>query len=153
MSYKKNNERVPVMQVGRYSGKPVDQLPNSYLRWVIGQDFPKIILEAAKKKLEGSDYNDLYMDVSRHAIDMFSKRFINLWVQSEAHKGEEATGIASFLATMAHDAWGAGRDVSKHRHQDDGIVKVYRDIQWVFGINPNFPDYRNLITVMDINEK
>ena len=63
------------MVVGRYAGKRVDQLPNSYLRWVIMQDFPVDIVEAAKRKLAQSDYNDEYITVSRHAIDMYSNNW------------------------------------------------------------------------------
>ena len=84
-----SNLKIPVMEVGRYAGMPVDRLPNSYLRWIITQDFPKNILEVAKKKLEASNYNDFHLNISRHTIDMFSKRFIGQWLQSESHRSEE----------------------------------------------------------------
>lgn len=132
------------MVVGRYAGKPIDQLPNSYLRWMITQDFPKDWLECARRKLEESDYNDLYLHVSRHAIDMYSLRFLSVW-QSEAPE----MGLGTFIAKRAEEAWTSGTDVSKHRHQDDGIVKEWRGIKWVFGVNPNYPDYKDVITVMD----
>lgn len=140
---------IPKMEVGRYAGNPIDQLPNSYLRWIIGQDFPKPILDAAKTKLSQSDYNDLYLHVSRHAIDMFSKRFLFKWLQSENDKGDAGDGLATFITKRAQEAWERGEDVSKHRHQDDGVVKALGGIQWVFGVNPNFPDYRDVITVME----
>ena len=139
---------MPKMEVGRYAGKPIDQLPNSYLRWIIGQDFPKEILDAAKAKLDQSDYNDLYLSVSRHAIDMFSKRFLFKWLHSENDKGDAGDGLATFIAKSAQDAWERGIDVSKHRHQDDGVVKELDGIKWVFAVNTNFPDYRDLVTVM-----
>jgi len=139
---------MPTMEVGRYAGKPIAQLPNSYLRWIIGQDFPKDILEAAKLKLSQSDYNDLYLHVSRHAIDMFSKRFLFMWLKEENDKGDAGEGIASFIAKRAQEAWDKGVDVSKHRHQDDGVVKAWGGVQWVFGVNENFPDYREVITIM-----
>lgn len=146
-------DKSPVMLVGRYAGTPVDQLPNSYLRWIIGQDFPKIILDAAKKKLEQSNYNDLYLNVTRHAIDMFSKRFLHDWITLLREKGDGADGIATFLVKLAQEAWEKGEDISKHRHQDDGIVKHWRGIKFVFGVNPNYPDYKDLITVMDGTEQ
>lgn len=139
----------PVITVGRYAGTPIDQLPNSYLRWMITQSFPREWLEAARRKLEQSDYNDTYLSLSRHAIDMFSKRFLALWIESEAKKGEDGDGLATFLVKLAQAAWEHGKDVSKHRHQDDGVVKQYGGIRFVFGVNPNFPDYKDVITVMD----
>ena len=140
------------MVVGRYAGKKVDQLPNSYLRWLITQDFPKQILEAAKKKLEQSDYNDLYLNISRHAIDMFSKRFMHLWAQHVIDQGDKADGVCTYITKAAQRAWEQGEDTSKHRHQDDGVVKELEGIRWVFHVNPNFPDYRDVITVMASNE-
>ena len=131
------------MEVGRYAGVSVDQLPNSYLRWLVTQDFSKDIVECAIKKLKESNYDDLYLCVSRHAIDMYSQRFLSVW-QSEAPE----MGLASFIAKRAEEAWKSGKDVSKHRHQDDGIIKEWRGINWVFHINPNYPDYRDVITVM-----
>lgn len=139
--------KVPVIQVGRYAGRPVDHLPNSYLRWLITQDFPKDILEAALRKLNKSDYGDLYLSVSRHAIDMFSKRFLELWTSSEGQK-DDGEGLATFIAKMADVAWKEGSDISKKRHKDDGIIKDYLGIQWVFNVNTNYPDYKDVITVM-----
>ena len=136
------------MTVGRYAGTPVDRLPNSYLRWIITQGFSKEIIDAAKSKLEDSDYSDLYLSVSRHALDMFSKRLLSLWIQSEGGRGDEAEGIATFVAKLAQEAWEEGEDVSKRRHQNDGIIKEWKDVKWVFGVNPDFPDYKDVITVM-----
>ena len=143
-----DKSKSPIITVGRYAGTPIDQLPNSYLRWMISQDFSQEWLEIARKKLEESEYHDLYLNVSRHAIDMFSKRFLSLWAQSESEKGEEAVGLASFIADLAQKAWDNGEDISKNRHKDDGIVKEFEGIKWVFNINPKYPDYKDIITVM-----
>ena len=148
MTYRRDTSKPPVITVGRYAGTPIDKLPNSYLRWMITQDFPKEILEAVRHKLEGSDYNDLYLSVSRHAIDMFSKRFLSRWTTSH-----EEDGLATFIAKAAEEAWDKGKDVSKKRHKDDGIVKEWDGIRWVFGVNPNCPDYRDVITIMSSDEQ
>ena len=142
-----NQVKSLIITVGRYAGTSIDKLPNSYLRWMITQDFPKEWLEAARKKLEESDYNDLYLNVSRHAIDMFSKRFIGMWIASESPKSN-GDGLATYIAKLAEKAWEKGKDVSKKRHKDDGIVKEYLGIKWVFGVNPNYPNYKDVITVM-----
>lgn len=146
------HEKSPVINVGRYAGTPIDKLPNSYLRWMLTQDFPKLWLDCAREKLAQSDYSDLYLHVSRHAIDMFSKRFFSHWIV-EARKGEEGKGLGTFVAEFAAEAWEKGEDVSKRRHKDDGTVKLWKGIKWVFGVNPNFPDYKDLITVMDGEEQ
>lgn len=144
-----NENPIPMMQVGRYAGTQVDKLPNSYLRWMIGQGFSPEILAAAKKKLEQSEFNDLHMNVTRHAIDMFSKRFIEVWIQGK----HEDVGLATFIALYAQRAWEHGIDMSKHRHKDDGIIKEYEHILWVFNVNEAFPDYKDLITVMPSGEQ
>lgn len=163
------------MVVGRYAGKRVDQLPNSYLRWVIMQDFPVDIVEAAKRKLAQSDYNDEYITVSRHAIDMYSKRFLDRWwkpmlvigidvgvedlqagkviesdnlVVKDKPRGD-MVGLATHIALEAKEAWEQGKDASKHRHAKDGIIRVYEGIQWVFAVSPHFPDYKEVITLME----
>lgn len=138
---------IPKMHVGRYAGTPVDQLPNGYLRWVVMQDFPKEIIEVARRKLSESPYSNEYLNVSRHAYDQFSLRFLSVW----ANDGQEM-GLGTFIAKRAEEAWSAGTDVSKRRHKDDGIVKLWRGIKWVFAVSPNFPDYKELITVMSGDE-
>lgn len=135
------------MKVGKYAGMRIDQLPNSYLRWMITQGFDKEIVEIAQKKLEQSKYDNTHLDVSRHAIDMFSKRFLHLWIAEEASK-EDGDGIATYMVKLAEEAWEKGADESKHRHHADGIVRVWKNIQFVFQVSPNFPDYKQVITVM-----
>jgi hypothetical protein len=142
----------PVMSVGKYAGKRVDQLPNSYLRWMMTQGFPKNILEAAEQKLKKSDFADIFLAVSRHAIDMYSKRFLFRWMKKENIRGEEGDGIATHVAKEADIAWTKGVDVSKRRYIGDGIIKEYDGLLWVFKVNPEFPDYKDVVTVMDASE-
>ena len=142
---------IPVINVGKYKGTPIDQLPTSYLRWMLGQDFPPEWLAIAKAKVESSPFSNEPLAVSRHAIDRFSLRFLSLW---ELHRSNaevthiEAYGIATFLVKLGEEAWSKGQDVSKNRHQDDGIVKQWRGVKFVFNQSAQFPDYRELITVM-----
>lgn len=145
----KKENQMPIMPNGKYYGKPVDQLPISYLEWMMTQKFPQELLEAAQKKLESSDQNHTYINVTRHCIDMFSKRFINLWIEYIINsKTSKYDGLATFVARMAQEAWDKGEDVSKHRHADDGTVKCLNNIQWVYGLNPDYPDYKMVVSVM-----
>lgn len=142
---------IPRINVGKYKGTPIDQLPVSYCRWMLGQDFPREWLEIAKAKVEASPTYNEPLNVSRHAIDRFSLRFLRLWNEHKQvfhGKQEEADGMATFLVKLAEEAWQNGSDVSKNRHQDDGIVKLHRGIKFVFNQSQEFPDYRELITVM-----
>ena len=142
------DQPIPKINVGRYAGTPIDQLPNSYLRWMLTQNFPADWLQCAKKKLEQSDYNDIHLNISRHAIDMFSKRFLFQWIQSENDKGDDGDGLGTYIAKRAEEAWDQGIDISKHRHQDDGIIKEYKGIKWIFNVSSTFPDFRDVITII-----
>lgn len=146
MSYRKG---VPKINVGRYAGTPIDQLPNSYLRWMLTQKFPREWLEVAKRKLASSPYSNEYLSISRHAYDQFSIRFIQRWQNDPDSK---TVGFGTFIAKQAEMAWRDGADRSKRRHQDDGIVKEWDGVRWVFGVSPTFPDYRDLITVMPVDD-
>lgn len=137
------NGKIPKITVGRYAGTPIDQLPNSYLRWMLTQDFPKAWLDIAREKLKESPYSDEYLSISRHAYDQFSLRFMDRF---EARQ-DETIGLGTFIVREAERAWKEGRDVSKRRHQDDGICKEFEGIVWVFNVSPNYPDYKDVITV------
>lgn len=142
----------PVMPVGRYAGVRVDQLPNSYLRWLMTQGFSKEITEAAERKLKRSDHADIYLSVSRHAIDMYSKRFLFRWMKMEnIREGKEGDGLATHVAKQAELAWTNGIDVSKRRYEGDGIIKEYDGVFWVYKVNPDFPAYKDVITVTETN--
>ncbi len=139
MTYHKS---VPKINVGRYAGTPVDQLPSSYLRWMLSQDFPKAWLDIAREKLKESPYSSEYLSVSRHTYDQFSLRFLHKWEE----RADKTIGLGTFIVKEAERAWEQGIDVSKRRHQDDGILKELDDIVWVFNVSPQFPDYKDIIT-------
>ena len=145
MAYRK---KIPKINVGRYSGTPIDQLPNSYLRWMLTQDFPKEWLDVAKRKLDASVYSDEFISVTRHAYDQFSLRFMELYENRE----DKGVGLGTFLSQLAVRAFKDGTDTSKHRHSGDGVVREYEGIQWVYGVSNRFPDYKDVITVMPVNK-
>lgn len=141
--------------MGKYAGKPIDQLPNSYLRWMLTQDFPKEWLDIAHAKVKASrETQGGEINLSRHAIDNFSLRFLGKWnsYNMATMSEDQLIGLASFVAKLAQEAWEHGIDRSKHRHQNDGTVKEFDGIKWVFGINPAYPDYKDVITVMPIDQ-
>ncbi len=139
MTYEKN---IPKINVGRYAGTPVDQLPYSYLRWLIGQKFSKEIMDIAKEKLKESSYSNEYISISRHTYDQFSLRFIKKWEE----RADKTMGLGTFIVKEAEWVWEQGVDISKNRHQDDGILKELDGIVWVFNVSSQFPDYKDVIT-------
>lgn len=140
---------IPKINVGQYEGTPIDKLPVRYCRWMLMQDFPKEWLEIAKAKCDASPQYKGTLVASKHAIDRFSVRFLHLWTWYKVECGmKEYEGIATFVVKLAEEAWEKGVDVSKNRHKDDGIVKEYKDIKFVFDQGKVFTEYRELITVM-----
>lgn len=143
------SEHMPTMPVGKFKGVRIDRLPNAYLRWVVKQNFSAAICKAAKKKLGSSEFYNEPINVTRHALDMYSKRFIDKWLETDWHTNE-APGLATFIAIKAKEAWLQGKDVSRHRHQEDAVVKEFLGVQWVFGVDPHHPEYLDVITVMKV---
>lgn len=141
--------QIPKINVGQYAGIPIDQLPVPYCRWMLTQDFPREWLEIAKMKCDASPQYKGTLVASKHAIDRFSVRFLSFWTEYKFKCGARGyDGIATFLVKLAEEAWKEGADVSKNRHQDDGIVLEYKGIKFVFNQGKVFPQYRELITVM-----
>lgn len=140
------SSKVPRINVGEYAGTPIDQLPLSYCRWMLGQDFPAEWVEIARRKVKASPSHDDKMILSKHALDQFSTRFLKHWTEHKYTQGiERHDGLATFLVKRAREAWDFGEDVSKGRHKNDGIVKACRGIKYVFSSTAKSLE---LITVM-----
>ena len=133
-------EEIPVMPVGKYRGVKLDALPESYCRWIMSQDFPEEIMKYARAKVNTNKTDNISIDVTRHALDSFSLRFLYKFFDREDRK----VGIETFVAQLADEAFQKGKDVSKHRHQDEEIIKVYDGIKYVFNRKG---ELRILITV------
>lgn len=135
------------LEVGRYRNIPIDKLPLSYLRWVVTQKFSPEIIGAALDKLNKSDYNNTHMNVTRHALDSYSKLFLYIWVTHVEKEGQKADGFASFVTNEAIKAWEQGKDISKHRYEDDGIIKTLHGVSWVFHHNSETQEFKDVVTV------
>ena len=142
------SKKIPTIDVGIHAGIPIDKLPLSYLRWMLTQHFPKEWMEIAKKKVDASTLYQAKTIISMHAIDRFSLRFLKLWTEHRFARNVPQHGIASFIAIIAEEAWENGEDVSKKRYQKDGTIKLYEGIKFVFALNTEYEEYRELVTVM-----
>lgn len=130
------------MPFGRYSGIEIKRIPNSYLRWLLTvPTISSIIRKEVEEKLRNSDFDSTDIQISRHAMDMFSKRFIEKWQ-------DKKVGIGSFLAHYAVDALSKGKLVKDERNLDKGISIYFDEIVWVFNWPKESPEYKTLITVM-----
>ena len=133
---------IPALKVGKYKGIPVDQLPMSYLKWILSKDFPEEIKKYARNKVTSNNTVTLQMEVTRHAYDKFSLLFLSTYFDRK----DRTEGIGSYLARMATEAHAQGKDVSKHRHEDDELVKEYKGVKYVFNRKG---EQKILITVMN----
>lgn len=132
------------MPYGKYKGKKVDTLPMSYLRWILAQKFPEDIMAVARVKVNANPSSKLMIDLTRHAIDSFSLRYLSVW-QKRWVTLKVQQGIASFLAELALEAYDKGEDVSLTRHQDEEVRKKFQDMIFVFNRDG---EIKVLITVM-----
>lgn len=121
---KEDIAKIPILQFGKYKGKRIDQVPMSYLRWMLGQKFDKELMEYAKKKVETNKTVKDNLDVTRHAIDKFSLNFIDTW--------DRKMGLGSYVTMKALEANEKGKDISKHRHADDQRIMEWEGIKYVF---------------------
>lgn len=135
------------MPFGKYQGMAVKSIPNSYLRWLITiDDVSEEIKKEAEEKLEASDYDSTDIQITRHAIDMFSKRFLEKW-------SDKKIGIATFVTRFAVDALAKGLMVTDQRPWGRGIKYFYDDMVWVFNWDDKYPEHKSLITIMHPNKK
>lgn len=140
MDTKENNiDDIPYMPVGKHKGKRVDTLPMSYLRWMLTKPFPEEILRVARKKV-GEVPVEIPMQFTSHAVDSFSLRHLNRWVNREDKK----IGMGRFLSLLAFEAFEKGEDVSKNRHDEEQTIKEYKGMRFVFNKDG---ELRVLITV------
>lgn len=139
------SKNAPLLTFGKYKGVKISQVPMSYLRWMLGQKFPPELMKFAWEKVRANKSSDIEMEVTRHAYDSFSLRYIGLWQKSNIGILGKQIGIGTFLAELADHAWKEGKDVSMHRHQDEEIRKEYQGVKFVFNRHGYI---RTLITIM-----
>ena len=133
-------DEIPVMKFGKYAGVRVDQLPEKYCRWIMTQDFPEEITKWAREKMKSNTTDFCEFDVTRHALDSYSLRFMNNYFERK----DRSVGFATFVAREANIAFEKGKNVSKHRHQDEEIIKEYNGMKFVFNKKG---EVKTLITV------
>lgn len=126
------SKMAPLLTFGKYKGVRISQVPMSYLRWMLSQKFSPDLLEYAKEKLVTNNTTNIDLDITRHAYDSFSVRYLGIWQNSNMGRLGKIIGIGTFLAEIANKAFIEGKDVSKNRHKYEEIIKEYQGIKFVF---------------------
>lgn len=107
------------MEYGVHKGVEITKVPVNYLNWMVGIGHEKV--QEARKELDrrGSITPDL--DISPHALNRFSERFLDRFIMRQ----NKAEGIHTFLYRMARKA------ATLAKRRGVSIVK-YEGIRFVF---------------------
>lgn len=122
------------VQFGKYDGQRITRLPYSYLMWAVANDVqasvttrdgdkPFCLVAAAEIKRRGERIMDI--DVSAHALDRISLRYLKKWQLERGHE----EGLVNWAQRHAREAWTA-RTVADQK--DDGTWEIeHFDMKWV----------------------
>ena len=136
----------PVIPAGKYRGLKVSSLTKGQLFWVLGQKFSPERMSIAKLKYETMSHCDVPIEVTRHAYDAFSLRFLGIWQESNLGKLGVLKGIGTFISEVAQEALVSGENISKPKDRTTRTI-LYRDIKFVFN-KPKDGEKVVLITIM-----
>ena len=121
---------------GKHKGTKFTRLPIGYLKWMIRDRAP--LHELARAELDRRGTNTPAIEVSGHAIDRFSERFLWKWIEHREDTGEKI-GLWSYLNNLAAEAWRHAHVDPSVEEKDDGFKFRHADIQWVFATQGEWP--------------
>lgn len=107
-----------VMPNGKHEGERITRVPVSYLKWMVNANHSSA--PYAKAELERRGTVTPEVDISGHAIDRASLRFLRIWREGR----EPDEGLHAWLARMASEA------LVKGEKRGDRIA--YGGVLWVF---------------------
>lgn len=126
-----------VCTFGKFEGQLLTRIPVGYLQWAINTNVDTILdtvegkfpfHELAKAEIERRGERIKDMDISAHAIDRFSLKYLKVW--RDNRKPDE--GLMSFMQRMGLEAW-QNRWTLPHDKQEDNHWKVFHiGIEWCF---------------------
>jgi len=137
-----------IINFGKYRNVRITRVPHLFLRSLANQDPPFLLdginwSEVAQKELDrrGTNINPiLRIPVSEHAIDRFSEKHLDKWL-------DRTIGIASYLSILARTAWDIGKFAERGFVDNKvQIRKYYLGISFVF-VCDNCGDPVKLITI------
>lgn len=117
---------------GPYKGTLWNRVPIHYLKEIVDtQPEDTTIWWQAKKQLEKRAVSaEKQMDISRHAINRMSTRFLDEYIskRKELPKGDYE-GIVDYINRLA---WGAIKNGTILPDTEDGIMIEYQNKKWKF---------------------
>jgi len=129
-----------VIDYGRHRGERFTRLPISYLKWMVRESAPQH--EYAKSELTRRGTSTPAIEVSGHAIDRFSQRFLGIWQQHCEMTGE-TVGLWSYLNRLAGEAWHYLQTDPEVDAEGDRVVFI--GITWVFATNGQWPVVKSVM--------
>lgn len=132
-----------VLDFGRHKGERLTRVPVSYLKWMVRDRTS--MHDYARAELERRGTSTPAIEVSGHAIDRFSQRFLWKWTEYRTDT-EKDIGLWSFLNQLAQEAW-------RHKHtnvsdNDEGQPEIkctYEGINWVFAVQGEWPVVKSVM--------
>lgn len=114
------------MQGGKCKGAPITHVPVSYLRWMVGSYHCDAKQAAQELHRRGTVIPEI--EISYHAIDRFSQRFLQRWFD---HR-KSGEGIYAYIHRIAKFAWGRIKDYpDKDKIKIKGMTFIFeRETKW-----------------------
>lgn len=127
---------------GKYQGEYITRVSVDYLQWMVrresmvrdGVDYKQAAVDELVRR--GGKYDGIIP--SHHAIDRFSTRYTQKWVEASINNtGTEMTqGVAAYLSTLGVKAWAEGVEYERRPEFHQLIIKKTWDgIKFVFLCN------------------
>lgn len=142
------------VHAGKYKGKEWNKMAIYELQDIVDtEDERSILYQTARHMLIKRDVSSLPIDVSIHAINRMSSRFLGEYMNNRIRIGNDYEGIVSYIARIAYKRWRQGNRIANQ----DGKIYIYdgpkRDIRtdkkFVFVRLAN--DRIRLVTILPVN--
>lgn len=114
---------------GRHQGELYTRIPVSYLLWMINVEHTYAHIAHAEIKRRGTVLPSV--EVSHHAIDRFSQKFLKKWLEANSDKG-----IAAYLHELAEKVW---FEYAADRANHSSETIYFEGINFVFEIEGRWP--------------
>lgn len=113
------------MPNGKHRGKPIEQIPVGYLRWMVGARHGEAERARAELQRRGSVLPTI--EISGHAIDRASLYLRRTWHETRGEK----EGLHAWLVRKATEALAKGERRTPTRIEYDGIsFRFEMDCEW-----------------------
>lgn len=116
---------------GRHKGTRFTRLPISYLKWMVCQRTQAHEIAAAE--LKRREVVTPKVEISGHAIDRFSQKFLTVWEDWRLTANHDTyEGLHAFLVRLAEEA-------AQRAHFQRADVVQHHGVLWVFELGGVWP--------------